>query len=386
MNDSEKTANRFFAASNSGHGFVSYFREIFGGCRRIYVINGGPGTGKSRLIREIGQAAEAKGMECEYFLCSSDSNSLDGIIIPALETAMLDGTAPHVWDIKLPGAREQIVNLGEFWNGMKLSESIDTITALNSRKKEHYAAAYGFLSAALGVENEIMRLTEGAVLHDKLRSAAARLARHWAVGDGSEKIRLSDGITCQGLVHLPVSSMKMQKIKGEQAQNEFLNETSMQTIGCSGGNRTVPSMINHTCYTVTGPDFAVKRVMTALYEAAKALNTDRTVSFEPLNPKYVNRMYFEHSGISFAAGEDEAAVGENCINANRFIDNSMLKKHRGQLKFLEKCRTSLLDAALKRLSEAGEAHAELEGIYTEAMDFSRKAKYSAALVKKIIGQ
>ena len=54
---------RFFAASNSERGFVSYFPENFRGRRtdRCYIIKGGPGTGKSRLLSELGEAAEKVG-------------------------------------------------------------------------------------------------------------------------------------------------------------------------------------------------------------------------------------------------------------------------------------------------------------------------------------
>ena len=43
-----------FAASNSAHGFHSYYAEFFDDAEvdRVFVIKGGPGTGKSRFMRE----------------------------------------------------------------------------------------------------------------------------------------------------------------------------------------------------------------------------------------------------------------------------------------------------------------------------------------------
>ena len=48
---------RYFAASNSGTGFVNYFPRIFGGgaCRRLFVVKGGPGTGKSSFMKRMGE-------------------------------------------------------------------------------------------------------------------------------------------------------------------------------------------------------------------------------------------------------------------------------------------------------------------------------------------
>jgi hypothetical protein len=36
-----------------------------------------------------------KGYDVEFHCCSSDNDSLDGIVIPSIRVAMLDGTAPH---------------------------------------------------------------------------------------------------------------------------------------------------------------------------------------------------------------------------------------------------------------------------------------------------
>ena len=43
------TDKRYFAAANTGKGFVSYYDEIFGKCKRIDIIKGGSGTGKVDL-------------------------------------------------------------------------------------------------------------------------------------------------------------------------------------------------------------------------------------------------------------------------------------------------------------------------------------------------
>ena len=45
---------KYFAAANSGEGFVSYFGEVFGeqNFEHVYIIKGGPGTGKSYLLKE----------------------------------------------------------------------------------------------------------------------------------------------------------------------------------------------------------------------------------------------------------------------------------------------------------------------------------------------
>ena len=91
----------YFASSNSGEGFKNYYHEVFGAAERIYVIKGGPGTGKSRFMRDTAEYAKSRGWECEHYYCSSDPASLDGLILTRGERriAVIDGTPPHAWEI-----------------------------------------------------------------------------------------------------------------------------------------------------------------------------------------------------------------------------------------------------------------------------------------------
>lgn len=96
MNATGKTLH-FFLGANTPQGFVSRFDQLAdpNDGWREFVIKGGPGTGKSSLMKRI--AAE-KGERCqrvEMIHCSSDVDSLDGVILPDIKTAIGDGTSPH---------------------------------------------------------------------------------------------------------------------------------------------------------------------------------------------------------------------------------------------------------------------------------------------------
>jgi hypothetical protein len=123
----------YFAAMNTSDGFRNMFPEIFGSLSQLYIIKGGPGTGKSRLMREFINEAEKRGYITEKFLCSSDHASLDGVIIPTLSVGIIDGTAPHVYDPMYPGVRENIIDLGMFWDSGKLREKRAEIDVFRPR-------------------------------------------------------------------------------------------------------------------------------------------------------------------------------------------------------------------------------------------------------------
>ena len=107
----------FYPGGNTSYGFYSFYDFIIDkDATRIFIIKGGPGVGKSSFMKSIAKTMLEKGFDVEYHNCSSDNNSIDGIVIPALKVALIDGTAPHIVDPKFPGAVDEIVNLGEFWN------------------------------------------------------------------------------------------------------------------------------------------------------------------------------------------------------------------------------------------------------------------------------
>ena len=71
------------------------------------------------------------GYDIELHYCSSDPSSLDGIVIKELNVVMIDATAPHTVDPKTPGAIDEILNFGEFWDVEKIEQNRDKIKACN---------------------------------------------------------------------------------------------------------------------------------------------------------------------------------------------------------------------------------------------------------------
>ena len=76
----------FYLGANSPGGFHSLYDELLRPeeARSIYILKGGPGCGKSSLMRRVGEAMEDLGLDVEYIACSGDPDSLDAVVIPAL--------------------------------------------------------------------------------------------------------------------------------------------------------------------------------------------------------------------------------------------------------------------------------------------------------------
>ncbi|RBW68003.1 PRK06851 family protein [Bacillus taeanensis] len=148
------TIKHFFAGGNTAKGFYSLYDSVLQNLNRIYILKGGPGTGKSSLMRKIGTKMINKGYNIEMIHCSSDNDSIDGVIIPSLKVGIVDGTAPHIIEPKAPGAVEQYINLGTAWNSAKLSENTEVIRDLNAQISSSYQNAYNSFSEALAIHDE----------------------------------------------------------------------------------------------------------------------------------------------------------------------------------------------------------------------------------------
>lgn len=94
------TKGRYFIGANTSAGFVNYTDEILCGLDRVYIIKGGPGTGKSTLMKRFAAYAEEWGHTVERYFCSSDSDSLDGVVLRDAGTGIIDGTAPALAQIR----------------------------------------------------------------------------------------------------------------------------------------------------------------------------------------------------------------------------------------------------------------------------------------------
>ncbi len=139
-----------FAGGNTTLGFFSYYDQIMtqSEANHIFCIKGGPGVGKSSIMKKIGKKMTGLEFNVEYHHCSSDPNSLDALVIPALKVALIDGTSPHIVDPKNPGAVDEIINLGQYWDEEKIKLNKDNILKTNAEIKRHFSKAYQYLKSA----------------------------------------------------------------------------------------------------------------------------------------------------------------------------------------------------------------------------------------------
>lgn len=148
----------YFTCANSAKGFQNLFDHNLSGLQKVYILKGGPGTGKSTLMKKVGEKYGDEGFEVEYIHCSSDPDSLDGIIIRSVGVGIVDGTKPHVIEPSAPGAIEEYVNLGVAWDTKKLAQYSNEILELVHKIDECYPNVYEQFQKALRIHDEWERI------------------------------------------------------------------------------------------------------------------------------------------------------------------------------------------------------------------------------------
>ncbi len=190
----------YFLGGNTAVGFYSLYGGFPPGADAfVHILKGGPGTGKSTLLRAIAREADRHGMAVERVLCSGDPDSLDGVYLPDLGLAWVDGTAPHVMEPGLFGVSGDYGNLGAFFSVPFSSDEKKELLALQTAYKACYRRAYALLALCPRDSENTQRCSD-----EQLRDVLAALPVQKKPGHMNR--RFASAITCKGLLHLPLAS------------------------------------------------------------------------------------------------------------------------------------------------------------------------------------
>ena len=354
----------FFASSNSSKGFHNDFSICLGkacGVERLYIIKGGPGTGKSYFLHTVAKYAVSQGYDATYYACSSDPSSLDGIRLEKKGkpcVALMDGTAPHVCEPTLPGIQEDLVNLGAFWDTQKLRASAQEVKNASRLKSAAYAEAYQYLSAAGKTQEVADDLILPCVQHEKLCALASRIVKHQPTGK----------VFCATPAHLRAVSMS----------GKAYLDTFEQMAKASGGDMVVIQDYYGTAWCLTQEILRM-----AEHKKCKVL-----VSRDPVHLSHVDGIFFEDTGLCVLVSkrtEDASCASPHAhtVSLRRYVDAKKIKEIRTRLRQTKHLTDALTDAALESLHRAGKYHFELEAIYASAMDFSQKEAYTQDFCQRI---
>lgn len=341
----------YFLGSNTSKGFYSYFGNILKPQQDgvLYIIKGGPGSGKSTLMKKFLERFLADNDRVEKFYCSSDPASLDGVLSVNKKVAIIDGTNPHSLEPKTPGAFEIIINTGEGFNTKKLKENFYKIEALNEKINAHHKRAQNIIKSANIIREQTFKKAEKHLNYDVVYTMAEMLP-FWrflkTMGDNN--IRLLSAVSVDKTV--------------------FFDETLKD---CK------------VVYGIADPfGAAAHYLIKKIAKEAENRGLDFTLCPCGSNPDRLEHIIFA-DGVAFTTlNYAHRYFGENM----QTLDGFYLPMSTEELKAIEaeiNQASALIKMATKEIAKSKELHDELEKIYVSAMDFSVIDKLYKKIIEKM---
>lgn len=360
----EGSIRHMYPGGNTPLGFYSYYRYVIDSqeANRIFILKGGPGTGKSTLMKKIGLELAKQGYDIEFMHCSSDNNSLDGVVIPKLAIAVIDGTAPHMVDPLYPGAVDEIINLGQYWRVEGISELKREIIFINKKIKENYQRAYRYLRAASLLMEDTEAIFEQALDRGQESLFVYELKQTLfgkgfpARIPGKQRCLFAAAITPNGF-------------------SDYLDSLCF-------GNKII------RLYAPSGS--STGRILESLKDEALIMGYNIETYYCPMSPQKVEHIVIPSLKVSIITANEYQDIsgfdGENCTtcNMNDFFDNDIIKCFESQLYFNRLNTDTLIQKAVESISFSKACHDELEKYYIKNMDFDELTEVKETIIRKIL--
>ena len=352
-----------FPGNNTPLGFYSYYEYMLPQAKatHIFCVKGGPGVGKSTFMKRIGKDMVDKGHPVEYMHCSSDPNSLDGVVITDIGVALLDGTAPHVVDPKHPAAVDEIINLGDYWDEKAIKEHREDIVKDTKEIGLLFKRAYRYLAAA------------GNIMHDmeQMRCQAMNVA-------GAD-------YEARELIQRELSELIPTMVQGSM-RKLFL------TAITPDGMISYLDTAFHGCDRIYVLEGAVgtytERVLRTVAQAAMERGLDVEAFYCPMDPNNrLEHLMIPRLKVAFTTANAYHSLrpyNTLPIKMEKYADIDRATHDIPDMVYSKATFDSLLAYAVSNIRRAKDLHDHLETFYVPYMDFDAEEELRRGIVDRIL--
>lgn len=350
----------FLLGAVSPMGFYGYFEQFTGnsGGMHTVLIKAGPGCGKSTLMKKIAGRLIEKGCDAELIHCSSDPESLDGVICREMNFCILDATAPHTLEPMYPIVCEEVLSLYHLIDREKIQKNKDEAVTLFKRCSSLQERSARYITAAGSLIADSARVAHCATDFEKAQDFAKQLCRKYipkADGTGTESVRLLSAVILNGHIFYSDTVSKLCPEKLVILHDEY-GAASAHILKYIRNNALEKGHDIITCYCPMSPNEKIEHII------IPALKT----GFITDN--------FYHS---------MPASKTRVIHCTRFMNKELLTMRRQRLRFNRKAADELFSQANMLQREAKENHDMLENHYKAAIDFSAVSSLCEQLLQRL---
>lgn len=360
------TARNLFPGGNTAQGFFSYYDYILEqkDAECIFCLKGGPGVGKSGFMKSIGTYFMEKGEDVDYFRCSSDPLSLDGILLRQRKIAFMDGTSPHIVDPKTPGAVDTIIHLGEFWDGAALKKMKGYILQSNQKIQRWFQCAYNNLRAAKSLQQSLREAYQSAMLPGEIYKVTSGIINkefaHYEVlmAQGNRKKYFATAITPEGLVnHIPDLIKNCSKLYCITTPVGLGTEKILNIVSENAIHR---GFSVEEYYCPMGPETKLEHL----------LIPDLEMGFVTLNTYHDLELW-------------ESSAEINSLELRDYIEWNKLDSFMEMIQYCEETVHGIIEEAIQYLKKAKKEHDQLESYYVPNMKFEKIEELKSEMIGKI---
>jgi energy-coupling factor transporter ATP-binding protein EcfA2 len=341
-----------FASSHTTQGYYTFIPDLISDLERVYILKGAPGSGRSTFIRLVGEILAEQGLEVEFWISALDSITPDGVFIPQLNLAVVNGSLPVSIDPRYPGVKEHLINLGEYWDQTVIEAQRLQIIELVDNIEHSQRKAYDLLKE-LGRLKEEQRLRNSRHMNiEKIDQLIKQLGSEIVENRSGEKHYFAGVLTIDGWVdyvhELSHNCQKRYIFKGPAGSGKSMIIGELARLVKDSGYFLE---YYHCGLEVKNLVMVIIRnLQIALIEAGTA-----DIPLKPWDVMIDLSIYME--------GYDDECCQENSIN-NRNLENLLLE-------------------ARQQLEKSSYSQQELKKIYAGAMDFTSLDKVRLDLIEGI---
>lgn len=348
---------RLLPGSNTSIGFYSYFEYVIDQkeARKIYYFKGGPGVGKSYMMKKIGYEIIDRGMDVEFHHCAADPESIDAIVIPSIKVGIIDGTTPHAIDPRYPGVTGTIVNLDEFLNEEGLKRVKNSIIESTEDNKNIYIRIYKYFAAAKLIHDDIEWINSYSMNFNKVNEETDKLINKY--------LNIIGKINKLGRErHLFGSSYTL---KGRIDHAETFIGIMREIIYIKGDDGTGRS-----------------ELLKKLSSVALNKGYDVEIYHEPLVPEKIESIIIPELDLAFTTNNKFS--NKKTVDLDMHIDDMRIKKYKEELKHSKTIFNRLLNDAFVYLGKTNDAHNKTEEYYAPNIFYKDLNRVRQNILEEII--
>lgn len=345
---------RMFFGGNTSNGFYSLHDNIISEKRKkLYILKGMPGGGKSSLMKRIGEYLSKQGFTVEFHHCPSDPDSLDSILITEKRIALVDGTSPHIMDPVYPGLSDELIDLAQFIDKKKLKINEEEIISAKVANRRAYFNAFSYLKSLRHINDIIVERNKQGVDFEGINAITK-------------------------LIIEEIFSEKEEEMEDLLFRERHAFATANSPKGLADYTDTVLEGIRRVYYIKgekgTGKSTLIKKI----YDEAVMRGLSLEVYHDPTFPEKIETLNIKELNTCITSNRNGEKYATKTVDLNKHFDENVINIDEYELYNL------LIEKATISLVEARKNHDIMEKKYIPTIDYSKIDQIRESLLEEIL--